>query len=87
MTHPTPTQAQDQGYEFAHPNIYQIYVLLYHLNETNLLNQNCRISLIQDNNRVRMRAHYYGISETRDLEPDQVLTKTCDKEHLQIKIN
>ena len=48
LTNPATTQAQNQGYELAHPNIHFIYELLAHVKGTNLQIQNIRISTTQD---------------------------------------
>ena len=45
MTSSATTQAQIQGFELAHPNIYLIYELLEHVKGLTLQNQNCRISM------------------------------------------
>ena len=46
MANPVTIQAQNQGYELAHPNFHITYELLKQV--TNLQMQNSRISMIQD---------------------------------------
>jgi hypothetical protein len=46
------TQAQIQGLELIHPNIYLIYEFLEHMKGLVLQKQSCRISMAQGNNRI-----------------------------------
>ena len=41
---PATTQAQNQDYELAHPNIHFIYYLWKHVKKSVLQTQSCRIS-------------------------------------------
>ena len=56
MTNPATTQAQNQGYELAHPNIHFIYELLEPVKGMNLQMQSSRISMTQDSNRISKRS-------------------------------
>ena len=56
----TATQAQNQGYELAHPNIHLIYDLPKHVKELVLQTQSCRISTSQGNNRISKRSPSEG---------------------------
>ena len=46
----TSTQAQIQGFELTHPNIYPTYECWSMRRGQILQNQSCRISMTQDNN-------------------------------------
>ena len=46
----TTTQAQIQGFELTHPNIYPTYECWSMRRGQILQNQSCRISMTQDNN-------------------------------------
>ena len=50
------TQAQIQGFELVHPNIYLIYELLEHVKRLALQIQSCSISMIKSNNIVSERS-------------------------------
>ena len=56
LTNSYNTQAQIQGFELAHPQIYLINELLEHVKSLVLLIQVCRISLTQGNNRISDRS-------------------------------
>jgi hypothetical protein len=49
------TQAQEQGFELAHPNNYPMDKLLELGKSVFLQNQICRISIVQGNNRMSER--------------------------------
>ena len=49
-------QAQIHSFELADPKIYPIYKLPEHMKGTVLKIQSCRISMIQDNNRISKRS-------------------------------
>jgi hypothetical protein len=51
LTDSATPQAQSQGFEVAHPNIYPIYELLEHVKKPVLQIQSCRLSMTQGNNR------------------------------------
>ena len=55
MTSSATTQAQIQGFELAHPNIYPICELLEHMKGLDLQNPSFSISMTQGNNRVSKR--------------------------------
>ena len=56
LTNSATTQAQIQGFELAHPNIYPIYELLECMKGPVLQIQSCRISMTQGNNRISKRS-------------------------------
>ena len=56
LTNSATIQAQIQGFELAHPNIYPIYELLECMKGLVLQIQNYRISMTQGNNRISKRS-------------------------------
>ena len=56
LTNSATTQAQIQGFELAHPNIYPIYELLECVKVPVLQIQNYRISMTQGNDRISERS-------------------------------
>jgi hypothetical protein len=49
---PSYRPGPDPGFELAYPNIYPIYELQEHVKGLMLLNQSCRISITQSDNRI-----------------------------------
>lgn len=72
LTNSAPTQAQNQDYEFANPNIQTIYVLLEHIKRLVLQIQSYRISMTQWNSKMSQRS-----PSVVPAEPE-VLNKTND---------
>jgi hypothetical protein len=66
-------QAQVQGCELAHTNIYLIDELLAHVSGLYLQIHSCQISMTQGNNRIlgRSPSEEPILAEARGLEPDQ----------------
>ena len=69
-------QAQNQGYELAHPNIHPDCDPLEHVKGLVLQTQSCRISMTQDNNRRTRKTPRKGLSidsvaGNRGLKSDQ----------------
>ena len=56
LTSSDTSQAQIQGFELAHPNIYPINELLVFTKGPALQIQNYRISMTQGNNRISKRS-------------------------------
>jgi hypothetical protein len=56
LTNSATIQAQIQGFELAHPNIYSIYELLKHLKGWSYRTNAACVSMIQDNNRLSKRS-------------------------------
>ena len=52
LTSSDTSQAQIQGFELAHPNIYPIDELLEHMNGLVLQIQNYKVSVTHGNNRI-----------------------------------
>ena len=69
------TQAQIQGFELAHPNIYSIYELLECVKRPAPQIQSCRISMTQVRNRISKRTPsehpVLMVAEAKGLESDQ----------------
>ena len=78
LTHPAPTQNQNQCYNLAHPNIHLFFELLERVKGLDLQSQSYRISMTQGNNWISKRIpsspwelNTKNIAEARDLELDQ----------------
>jgi hypothetical protein len=56
VTSSNTSQAQIQGFELAHSNIYPIYEFLEHMKGSVPQIQSCRVSMTQDYNRISKRS-------------------------------
>ena len=75
LTNSATTQAQIQGFELAHPNIYPTYKLLECVKGLDPQKQGCSISRTQATTgylrEASVRAEYLWCAEAGGLEPDQ----------------
>ena len=67
LTNSAATQAQTQGFELVHPNIYPIHELLEHLKGLVLQIPSYRISMTQDNKGLSEKSSSDRVSKARGL--------------------